>query len=643
MTVYTDLDPIESSYQLDTCRTTVNSLIENLDYVHGLAANTKAVIDTNRRTTPISTLVFFGDSLTAWGHSSLASPSERSVHGSFPRQMHGLALKEPDLWGISSYNQGTSGETAYPIVGTSGAVARYAAEVSAKNPDIVFIQLGTNDLHAGTSLANYLTAMGATIDLAIADGTIPVVMSIPDADGINNAEDIPAWNLALKTLVSSKGAMFYDWNGLLGTAGSANPHYQKEGTGPYYYVHQSFAGTRKTALSLVDFIRNHILLSGITDATIVPYNSPDITYSNLTALAYGEANTATIIDSLTSPDAVDVVVIKANHQKMVNTSAAEFKVADFLFYGTGVGVVSALGSNCGQIAISTDGSAQETVDLYSPEDIYDRVVWHTRGLDMAQHTTSIVLKNTKNASSTDYVFRLLGFAIEGGGIDEGNVYNLINAAAETGSGGSSRWTEIEAAKYTQTPSSTSVLLMSDTSDFLINLPVKYTIGGTVYYGLISNISANTSITVSGAPLSADVTNLFVGQPEGLVQLDFYIPNAYADGTTDNVLLDDFVMKFVWYLGPAWFVRINAVHGTNDTGAAQPYIKPKLGASTATHSGNTNKGIVLSVTSPTITTADVGVVAANAKVDPGELVDIVVTKGTNGNAADLTCAILFVLE
>ena len=628
-TEITDTDTLKS------CRLAVNSLID-------VAGNTRSVINSTKMTGSVSTIVCFGDSLTVWGHSSLSSPSERSVHGSFARQLHALAWEEPDLWGMECLNQGTSGETAYPSGADVGGVSRYAAEVSANSPDIVIVQFGTNDLHAGTSKANFISAMESIIDLIQDDGAIPVIMSIPDAAGINNASDIEEWNLSLLSSVRSKGALWFDWNTLLGTAEAANVNYQREGTGPYFYVHLTFGGNRLTAMGLFDFIRKHILVSGLSSAVKIPYTSSDITYLNMASLASGEADTSTVDDTLSSPDSVSVRVVNCQHQKMQNTAAAAYDVVEFPFYGTSIGIVSVEGSICGQIAVDIDDGDVETVDLYRDGDRYNRVVWQSKELDLAQHTLSIQLKNTKHARATDYYFRLVGFVVDGGGMYEETFYSQIANAG--GSGSASRWTEIDSGDFTATPASTSELTMSDTSSFELGLPVKYAIGGTDYYGIISNIDTDADITVSGASLSGDVTNLYVGQPEGIIQLEFYVPNAYADDTvTDGLLAADFGHEFVWYHPAAWFVRINAFHATDDTGATNPYLKPILAGSTSTHAGGSGKGVLVDDAHSTVTTADINVTTANAQVVPGDAIDLYVTKGTNGNAYDLSCALLFILE
>ena len=205
------------------------------------------------------------------------------------------------------------------------------------------------------------------------------------------------------------------------------------------------------------------------------------------------------------------------------------------------------------------------------------------------------------------------------------------------------WEEIGGAKYTDTPSSTSVLLMSDTSDMAVGLPLKYTIGGTSYYGIVTAISANVSITIAGAPLSADVTALYVGLPSMVVQREFFIDTAFGDAVQD-ILADVVYRRVRWDLGKAYLVAFSATLGVADTGAAQPKINVKAGANLVS-TADTNKGLQVSATPGTWTDSSaVAISTTNYAVDRNEAIDIRCTEaGTNGDADCLSVNILFVFE
>jgi hypothetical protein len=204
------------------------------------------------------------------------------------------------------------------------------------------------------------------------------------------------------------------------------------------------------------------------------------------------------------------------------------------------------------------------------------------------------------------------------------------------------WTEIAGSKYTSTPSTTSVLLMSDTSDVAVGHPVKYTIGGNVYYAIITAVSANTSITIAGAPLSSTVSNLHVGMTSGVVHQDFFVETAYGASVQD--FADLTYRRFRWPRAKAYLVQFSATHGVADTGAAQPKINIKAGGN-AVWTNDSSKGLQLSGTPGTWTDSSaVALSTTYYAVDRNEAIDIRCTEvGTNGDADCLSVTLVFVYE
>jgi hypothetical protein len=205
------------------------------------------------------------------------------------------------------------------------------------------------------------------------------------------------------------------------------------------------------------------------------------------------------------------------------------------------------------------------------------------------------------------------------------------------------WTEIPGANYNSTPSSTSVLLMTDTTGMAVGLPVKYTIGGNVYYALVTAVSANTSITIAGAPLSGTTTNLHVGPTSGVVHEHFFLDTAYGASVQD-LFADLTYRSFRWPRAKAYLVQFSAAHGVVDTGAAQPKINVKAGGN-AVWTNDSSKGLQLSGSVGTWT--DSSAVALNTTyyaVDRNEAIDVRCTEvGTNGDADCLSITLVFVYE
>lgn len=207
------------------------------------------------------------------------------------------------------------------------------------------------------------------------------------------------------------------------------------------------------------------------------------------------------------------------------------------------------------------------------------------------------------------------------------------------------WKQISTDKYTATPSSTSIVAMSDTGDFKLGSPVKYTYGGISYYGVVSALSSNASITVSGAPLvvASPLTALYVGSPDMVTQVNLHFPGAYAASVAD-ILLSINGQYLDWMKSAAYLCQFAVTHGTADTGANQPKINCKVGGSLV-FTGDSNNGLAVSVTPGSWNDASsIEVSITNYSVARGDAIEVRVTStGTNANAEDLSIIMLFVSE
>lgn len=75
----------------------------------------------------------------------------------------------------------------------------------------------------------------------------------------------------------------------------------------------------------------------------------------------------------------------------------------FTFNGTGVKWISCLGGNLGKADVYIDGTlSQSSIDCYSPSVVYQNINFSKTGLTNGQHTIKVVVKGTKNTSSSDY-------------------------------------------------------------------------------------------------------------------------------------------------------------------------------------------------------------------------------------------------
>lgn len=227
------------------------------------------------------------------------------------------------------------------------------------------------------------------------------------------------------------------------------------------------------------------------------------------------------------------------------------------------------------------------------------------------------------------------------------------------------WGVIADGNYTDTPASTSRLTMSDTTGMEVGLPLRYTIAGTKYYGIVDAVSANSYIDVRGAPLSGDVTELCTGAPGRAVTKRVKIPGAYlvpwahnlpnndanADGLTDaeatsSVMLADIAREyFDWRGAPAFLVSVAVTQRTADGGANEPYFNI-LVAGSLVLGENTNKGIQVSATPGTWTESSaIEISSSNYRIVEDEPVEVKCTAptGCKGDGCDVSLELVFVYE
>ena len=206
-----------------------------------------------------------------------------------------------------------------------------------------------------------------------------------------------------------------------------------------------------------------------------------------------------------------------------------------------------------------------------------------------------------------------------------------------------QWTTISATKYTAAPASTSTVTFSDTTDLAVGRPVRYTYNGTTYYGIITAVATNALMTIAGAPLniSNDLTNIDIGSPGQVEVVDLKVAGTYADNVED--VLAGTENRYVrWRKSAAYLVAISATHKTADTGAAQPKLNAKV-AGNLVSTQDSNAGLQLSTAGTWVNGSAVDISAANYAVAFNDALELRVTAaGTNGNAANLSAALVFVL-
>ena len=209
----------------------------------------------------------------------------------------------------------------------------------------------------------------------------------------------------------------------------------------------------------------------------------------------------------------------------------------------------------------------------------------------------------------------------------------------------SDWTLMATSKYTAEPASTSTITMSDTSDMVVGRAIKYAYGGTTYYGMVTAITTNTNITLAGAPLvtggGSNLTALYLGAPEKLVQMSLFVSGTFADATNDDLLKSDMKSPKKWVGPPAYLVRFSMTQGVVDTGANQPKVNVSVDGSYVS-TNDSNNGIQLAGQWAYPTTV-VDISTSNYDVAWGDEFEVGCTvAGSNADAEDLTVECCIVL-
>ncbi|MFA5753059.1 MAG: hypothetical protein WC910_08325 [Bacteroidales bacterium] len=206
------------------------------------------------------------------------------------------------------------------------------------------------------------------------------------------------------------------------------------------------------------------------------------------------------------------------------------------------------------------------------------------------------------------------------------------------------WRTIAGAAFTATPASTSSLTMSDTSAANLGDAIKYTDGRGTYFAVITDVTTNTSITISGAAFDtgSDLTALYVGNNK-IIKTVYFVGTAYADATNAALLETDMKTFEFWDGRKAYLVDFGVVHETVDTGT-QPKINILVNGS-AVSTNDSGNGIQLSGTKGVRTmNAAVAIDTATYDINQDETIEVSCTAaGGTGDAENLTVFCIFVQE
>lgn len=475
--------------------------------------------------------------------------------------------------------------------------------------------------------------MGVKISEMTADSAVGGSEKIPVLDGSSNytitTDQMAAY--AIDELISAASATPGGGDYLLGYRGTDEKSFAIGDVSTYaltYVYNVSGAANPAVTGDLLVVNRSGTLYQMNVD-TLKTYARVNIQADTLGAYVFS-LTTAT----LGSTD--QFTVVQGTTPKKTTLSALETKLwADYATYVTGLDAASsAADANVLYVLQSGNPKKLALSDLaaYIEDEIDTAGTLSTSVLgDLATYVAA--LDPVTTVASTDKFYTIQS-ATEKYVTAEDIADYVVGEAQEL------PWKLVADSKYKATPASTSTVTMSDSSDFKVGYPVKYTDTDGTYYGIVTAVNASL-LTIAGPTLSVakDILELRVGRPERVIPATFFVDGVYGDAVQD-MFADVTKSRYRWSMANAYIVRFSAAHDTVDTGASQPVVNIKAGGDLVA-----TTGVALSGTAGTwVDNGAVDVSSTHYAVATGDAIDIrVTTAGTTGDAENLTVNIVFVLE
>lgn len=167
-------------------------------------------------------VIHLGDSIT---YANQYSGWARYGKGKTPQEeaackwMHVGADNETDGWFLARVDRpGNRSDTAVSgirsyeyLEGGKAGIPPMAEVVKKYNPQMAVVMLGTNDVNGGRTAAQYKADMTKVVDLILANGTIPILSTIPPIKGKDDA--VKGFNAVLADLVKEKKVPLIDYYG----------------------------------------------------------------------------------------------------------------------------------------------------------------------------------------------------------------------------------------------------------------------------------------------------------------------------------------------------------------------------------------------------------------------------------------------
>jgi lysophospholipase L1-like esterase len=167
-------------------------------------------------------VVHLGDSITyanPYGGWARFGKGKTPQEDAACKWMHVGADNETDGWFLARVDRPSNrSDTAASgvradeyIAGGKGGLPPLAEIIKKFNPQVAVVMLGTNDVNGGRAPAQYKADMARIVDALIANGTVPIVSTIPPVKGKDDV--VKAYNAALAELGKEKKIPMIDYFG----------------------------------------------------------------------------------------------------------------------------------------------------------------------------------------------------------------------------------------------------------------------------------------------------------------------------------------------------------------------------------------------------------------------------------------------
>lgn len=353
------------------------------------------------------------------------------VSGAYPAQIENLLQLNPLTWESNVVNEGRSGFSSVQAWNNLDDIMEHPGARGGNDPDMIVLVYGGNDIAVGSTddPAAFIEAMTSITQAVITSGTVPVIVSIADIEFgsfVSNPEitndtemeaALDAWNTALKALAERSEVAYFDQNELIGQANASSQYYVEESGGGR--IHFSWQGIRRVAVELTNFIHTWALINSNNLATRVDtlrFDDPNIDLQNQDSLTASSNETLTLTTATT-------VYFQTDYRAMTNDTAGDLKILEYIFYGSGVGIVGVQGPDAGKLDVTIDSGTPEEVDMFREAtntikdgQVLSAVLWSRRDLDFSTHTLEVELKNTHTGSASNVLW-LQGLVVERGSMN----------------------------------------------------------------------------------------------------------------------------------------------------------------------------------------------------------------------------------